>query len=158
MAKRVRHGSANGRKNAFTTPEGGIAEFYTNNTGAPSVGGLVVKLDTTDRNVTTTAISDLEPIGVIYDADWNVGVANGSEIAVVTEGNANALLEDGTAATAGNWVQTSDVQAGRINATSTGAPGGLLGQLFAHFQEMGHCEETKIAGTDVICEIHLHPN
>jgi hypothetical protein len=69
-------------------------------------------------------------------------------------GIADVLLEDTTAATRGNWVQTSDVAAGRADMTNAAAPGLIL----SHFQEIGHCIETKTGGTNVLAKAVVHFN
>ena len=147
MAKRVRHGSANGKLNSFPTPEGGSAEFHINKTGSGSIGGQVVRYGTTEESVITTAATEFQMIGVVYNASWNVDVADGSEIAIVTEGEVDALLEDGTGSTAGNWVKTSDTQAGRVDATILAPSGGTIGELQEHMREAGHCEQTVVGAS-----------
>jgi len=33
-----------------------------------------------------------------------------------------------------------------------------MGKIDSHFREIGHCLESKEAGTDVLCKIALHFN
>ena len=65
-------------------------------------------------------------------------------------------MGDNEAATAGNWVETNDTEAGYAYATSVtpnAAP--------AHFEEIGHCIETVLAGgggTHILARCVLHFN
>lgn len=135
------------------TTEGGIAVKMTNLTGSASVKGTLV-----ETNETTSGgfkiLSDLyDCVGVVYED----GIANGEECFVVITGIVEVLLKDTTAATTGNWVKASDVN-GRADATLALPSGGTIGQLQEHFQEIGHCIETKASGTDVLAKIVLHFN
>lgn len=141
--------SANG--NSTMTPEGGFAIKLTNKTGANSVKGTMVKTSTgTDNAFQTTAVNDFEPVGVVYEA----GIADGSPCWVVVGGIAEVLLQDALASTRGNWVRTSITQAGRADASNAVAPGLVL----THFAEIGHCLESKVAGTNIMCKIVMHFN
>jgi hypothetical protein len=134
------------------TPEGGMIERYINDTGASSVKGTVVEVarNAVDDAVDIAGTSSDDVIGVIYDD----GVADGDFVWVVTQGKAQVLLEDGTIATRGFWVGTGLTTPGRADATSADPPGFVL----RHFDEIGHCLETKGAGTDVLVLVHLHFN
>jgi len=133
------------------TAEGGVAVKMTNKTGADTVKGTVVEAsDSVDRAFDICPADELDPIGVVYEA----GVPDGSEALVVMYGIAEVLLEDGTASTRENWVGVSASQAGRANATTAAPPGLVLN----HFREMGHCLESKIAGTNVLAKIMMHFN
>jgi len=132
------------------TEEGGFAILLTNKTGAASVKGTIVEADTTTDNAfKASAASSDDPIGIVYEA----GVADGSECWVVIYGIAEVLLKDTTASTRGYWVMTSDA-AGRADATNAAPPGFVA----SHFQEIGHCIESKTAGTDVLAKIVMHFN
>ena len=137
----------------FVTPEGGIAIWLTNLTGAPSVKGTLV-----ETNETTSGgfdvLGDLyDCVGIVYED----GVADGEQCLIVVTGVAEVLLKDTTASVTGNWVKASDVN-GRADATLPLPSGGTIAQLQEHFQEIGHCIETKTAGTDVLAKIVLHFN
>lgn len=136
------------------TADGGRASRYINGTGAASVKGSIVKLDTTDSTVILNPADDPMPMGIVYEA----GVANGEEMWVVTEGDAYVLLENSTGATAGNWAKSSDSVAGRADVSGTAPTGGTIASLNDHFAEIGHCEKAAVAGTDVLCKIHTHWN
>jgi hypothetical protein len=64
------------------------------------------------------------------------------------------LLKDTTSSQAGSWAKAS-ATAGRAEVTT---PPAGLGALAAdeHFREIGHCLETKSAGTSVLCKIAMH--
>lgn len=136
------------------TPEGGYAVPMINKTGAASVKGTLVEVyDATaiDYAVDIAVADALDCIGAIYDD----GVADGSEVWVVCGGFADVLLKDSTASTRHYWVKVSDV-AGRADATNANPPGGLIGQLFEHFGEIGHAVQTVSSGTDVLARVMLH--
>ena len=136
------------------TAEGGLAISLTNKTGAASVKGMIVDASTTtDDAFGIEGADDLNPIGVVYEA----GVADGSECWVVVQGIAEVLLKDSTASTKGYWVKVSDA-AGRADATNAAPPGGTVQALEIHMQEIGHCIESKTAGTDVLAKIVMHFN
>jgi hypothetical protein len=132
---------------------GGWAVKLTNTTGANTVQGQTVKADpTTDDAVILTAAGDTECIGVFLDS----GIADDAEAWVVVSGIADVAMEDDTAATHGNWVETSDTEAGYANAEST-TPAASP----AHFEEIGHCVESVAAGgggTHILARCVLHFN
>lgn len=133
---------------ASITIEGGFAVELINDTGVNSVKGTIVQAGTSSDDAFEVEAADgVEAIGVVYDD----GVADGSPCRVVVAGRVKVLLKNGTAATGGNWVQTSDV-AGRADAllASPNPP--------THFAEIGHCLETAVGGTDVLVSCMLHFN
>jgi hypothetical protein len=134
-----------------TTSEWGLQVRLTNKTGANSVKGEIVTPSSgTDMAFDKEAADGLEPIGIVYEA----GVVDGSECWIWVNGSVcQVLLKDSTSATRGYWVGTSDT-AGRADATNSSAPGLIL----THFQEIGHCLETKTGGTNVLARIMLHFN
>lgn len=123
------------------TSEGGLAIRLTNRTGAPSVKGEAVIASGANDNSFIQAIAGaVDVIGAVYEA----GIANGSECWVVKAGIAEGLVStDGGAAgsTRGNWVGMSSTQAGRFDMTNASPPAAPT-----HFEECGHCLETKAAG------------
>jgi hypothetical protein len=140
-----------GSSNVVMTAEGGIAIRLINNTGAASVKGTLVKASNViDNAFIVTAANEFEAIGAVYQN----GVANGLPCLVVVGGIAEVLLENNLAAGRGNWARTSIVAPGRANCNIVANPG------FAaqHFAEIGHCLETKVAGTNVLCKIAMHFN
>jgi predicted RecA/RadA family phage recombinase len=137
------------------TPEGGLATWLVNKSGAPSVRGTMV---TAGGGVTRGAVPVTagipNPIGAIYDA----AVPDGSLMRVVVAGVAEVLMEDGQAPTVGYWVGTSASANGRAYVQPAPPGGGLPTEIAAHNGEIGHCLETKIAGTDVraLCVLHFN--
>jgi hypothetical protein len=132
------------------TDEGGIAIKLTNKTGSNSVAGEIVQPDPSVDNAFEIAPTDgINPIGVVYED----GIADGSECWVVIAGIADILIEDGTAATRGNFVRTGSTTAGRADMAS-GSPASQA----VHFQEVGHCIESKGSGTDVKAKAMIHFN
>ena len=131
------------------TAEGGLAVKYYNKTGARSIKGTLVEIETSlDNSITTVAADAYDCIGAIYEDN----VPDGSYVWVVVAGTAEVLLKDSTASTRGNWVKVSDAT-GRADATS-GVPSPPTAA--EHFKEIGHCLETQTAGTDVLCKINMH--
>jgi hypothetical protein len=137
------------------TKEGGFAIRLTNKTGSASVKGTVVIASaTTDNAFNISAADELEAIGVVYES----GIADGQECWVIIAGIAEVLLEDTTASTHGNWARTSITDVGRADITNAAAPGHGIGGADIHFHEIGHCIESKGAGTDVLAKIVMHFN
>ena len=135
------------------TRERGIAIFLTNNTGAASIKGTLVHCSTSMNEAFEAQISQYDNIGVVYQDD----VAQGQDCQVVIAGIAQVLLADGTASTRGNWVIASTAD-GRADATQEIPPGGGVQEHDEHFKEVGHCLESKAAGTSVLAKIILHFN
>lgn len=142
------------RTEKWKTDENGVV--YTrllNKTGVASVLGEAVEASTTtDNAVALTGAMDYDCIGAMGES----GIADGSLVWVAIAGPVQFLLEDGTASTQGNWVKTSDTDAGRIDATNAVPPGGGIGQLDEHTREVGHCAESQGSGTDVLCRVNCH--
>lgn len=140
--------------NVKFTPEGGLAIRLTNKTGAASVKGTIISSSFTTENAFEVALADSSiPQGAVYES----GVADGSPCWVVVAGIAEVLLKDATPSTVGYWVGMSDA-AGRADAGDTGHPGTTPPEQAVHNKELGHCLETKTAGTDVLCNIIMHFN
>lgn len=134
------------------TSIGGYAIKLTNRTGGNTVAGQLVKADTaTDDGVILTAASDDECFGVFLDS----GITDGAEAWVVVAGIADVAMADNTAATHGNWVETS-TEAGYADATSASPAAAPQ-----HFGEIGHCIESVAAtgaGTHIMARCVLHFN
>jgi len=128
------------------TPEGGIAVKLINKTGAPSVKGTIVNVESaTDNGFALTPIDANYNLGVVYES----GVADGAECWVVTKGIAEVLMKN--AATRG--------QLCRIPLT--GDTGEVTGYAMAAAQAastsvytIGDVLESKDA--DVLCKVLLH--
>ena len=127
----------------------GIGNKMINKTGVATVKGTVVQADTTtDFAFKLVDANGINAIGIVYDN----GIVDGSLCKVIKKLNADVLLKDATLSTHGNWVGVSDV-AGRANATLADPPAHPQ-----HSKEVGHCEESKGADTDVLAECDLHFN
>ena len=133
------------------TPEGGYAVRLINNTGARSVKGTVVSTDTAiDKAVRVCVANSVVPFGVMYDeAD------NGKMCWVVISGLAEVLIKDGTEAVKGDWVGMSDANGRAYTAAHSGT---TPPETAVHNRELGHCLESKSAGSDVLALIALHFN
>lgn len=127
----------------------GFKVKLTNKTGAVSVIGTIVRADTTtDMAFDIAPINSDEPIGIVAEN----GIADGDECFIIVGGVAQVLLEDTTASTRGNWVMVSGT-AGRADATNANPVG-----VPSHWREIGHCLESKGAGTNVLAKVLLHFN
>lgn len=132
----------------FITDLGGIAIGLINKTGALSVKGTIVEASTIlDNAVGIEETGGKEPIAVIY----NSGVPDGELVFVVISGRAEVLVEDNHTVIRGNWLGTSDSQAGRVDS-SLEPPA-----TSKHDQEVGHATTGTLAGIDqtVIAVIHF---
>ena len=119
------------------TQEGGIAVKLLNKTGATSLRGTLVEIDTgLDEAVKTGVINSTAITGVVYQS----GIDDGFNMWVVVSGIAYVLMKDATAATRGQYVSTGTV-AGRAEASAT---------LPAQGQQVGNFIESKAGGKDVI--------
>lgn len=136
------------------TPEGGVAYKMVNKTGSASVKGSLVAASLTTYDGFRLQASEFDTIGVVYED----GIADGQYCWVVKNGKADVLLKDGTASTVGNWVIGADTD-GRADASQpTPTPNNTTGEHTTHFKEVGHCLETKGAGTNVLARCTLHFN
>lgn len=142
------------QNNFMVTPEGGYAIKMVNKTGSNSVKGSVVSVSSTTDVAFKLQENEFDAFGIVYDN----GIADGQECYVVIAGVAQVLLKDSTASTRGNWVVAADTD-GRANATQpTPFPNNTLGEHTLHFKEIGHCLETKEAGTSVLAKCIIHFN
>ena len=136
------------------TPLGGIAIRIINKTGVASVKGTLVSYSAAvDNAFVLSAINEDQAIGIVYE----VGVADGGLCWTIILGCAEVLLENTTAGTHGNWVFASGT-VGRADATLAAPPAGGVAQLDQHMQEIGHCLENVVGGTDVLCKIKTQFN
>ena len=137
------------------TDEGGFAIYLINKTGAASVKGTLVDTKASiDNAVNIVGADEPDIVGVVYEN----GIADGDLVLVVISGVAEVLLEDSTASTRGYWARISITQNGRADITNAAPPGGGVAEIDRHFREIGHCLESKGAGTDVLAKCILHFN
>lgn len=146
-------GGGTWKKNSGVSELGGQMIGLINKTGAPSIKGTLVNCSNTTDNAFSVETSEFDTIGVVYES----GIADGAECWVVISGIAQVLLADGTASTRGYWTYADAVD-GRANATLSLPSGGNIAALENHFKEIGHCLESKAAGTNVLAKVMLHFN
>lgn len=131
-----------------------VLASYINKTGAPSISGTIVMASTTTYNAVQVGVTTLfDPIGIIYED----GIPDGQYVKVVVSGKVEVLLEDDSAASLEDFVNTSTSQAGRAKCSAIPD-----GQSFAavnnHFREIGHSHQAVTAGTNKKCLITSHFN
>ncbi len=130
---------------AKITAIGGYAIKLTNKTGSNTVQGQLVKPDTAnDDAFITIAANDQEIIGIVLEA----GVSDGSEAWVVVNGIADVLMDSGGSA-----------RGDRIISSATAGSGDVWnvgGAVATHFQEIGHCLETRVGAGLARVNIHLN--
>ena len=121
--------------------EGALCVRLTNKTGGASVQGEAVIASAANDNAFIQAgAGAVDMLGAVYEA----GIADGQECWVQVAGIVVGLVStDGASAgsTRGNWVGMSSTQAGRFDMTNGSPPAAPT-----HFEECGHCLETKAAG------------
>jgi hypothetical protein len=137
-----------GSEVGFTT-EGGLYQVFINDTGADSVKGTIVVASTQTEDAVEIAPADTQmPIGAIYED----GIADGSNVKVVTYGKVQVLMEDSSASTKGYWCGVSGT-AGRMFQQSSAPVGTSI-----HNREIGKSLEDTVAGTDVLSWVQMHFN
>jgi len=131
------------------TPQGGFAVKLMNQTGATLKHGTAVSASPSHDESIVPQASEYDCVGAVY-----MDIPDGGYGWVVTTGIAEFLLKDSTSSTRGYWAKAADTD-GRIVVTT--APSGIGALTTAeHFREIGHCLETKSAGTDVLVKVLLH--
>ncbi len=124
---------------------GGYAIKITNKTGGNTVAGQLIKPDTlNDDAFITIAANDQEIIGIVLDA----GIADGSEAWVVVAGIADVLMDAGGSASGDRAI--SSATAGSADVWNVG------GAVATHFQEIGHCIETRVGAGLARCVLHFN--
>ena len=134
------------------TKTGGIAIKLTNQTGATTVQGQIVKPDTAnDDSFILCATSDAEIIGVVLES----GVADRAEAWIVVSGIADVAMEDNVGATRQDVIISSPTDAG-YSLPSAGVP-----SVANHWREVGHVIESVAAGgigTRILARCVIHFN
>lgn len=137
------------------TAEGGYAITMVNKTGASSMkGALVTAGGGVDFGAVLVPADVPNCVGMIYTP----GVPNNGTMLVVIMGIAEVLFQDGMAPNVGWWVASAQAVAGRAMTAALPPGPDLPSQIDQHNAEIGHCLETKAAGTDVIARCVLHFN
>lgn len=128
---------------AKITAIGGYAVKLTNNTGVNSVEGQLVEADGTDENSYKVAdTNSVHVVGFVY----NAGVADGSEVWIVTGGIAKILVDAGGCIHHDRLI--ASVTAGSADVSNTPSAAD-------HFKEVGHAIETVVGAGLAKAMIHL---
>lgn len=135
---------------ACMTQIGGFAIKLTNQTGGNTVQGQLVRASfpagaDTDDAFEVIAINSAEVIGIVLEA----GVSDGSEAWVVISGIADVLMDDG-GSIRGDRMISSPNTAGSADVWNVG------GAVATHFQEIGHCIETRVGAGLARCILHFN--
>lgn len=137
----------------YFTPEGGLAQMFINKTGAPSVKGTVVHVNGAIAKGVNKIAQDIpDPIGVIYED----GIADGSEVLVVTSGTADVLFIGNTTIgqlARGFVAADAGFIAGYALAENVPSPPFASDK---HFYEIGHVLETRVGAG--LAKVNLHFN
>ncbi|KKN36376.1 hypothetical protein LCGC14_0774140 [marine sediment metagenome] len=127
------------------TALGGYAIKLTNKTGSNSVAGQLVQTDTTQNDaVTLSGVNSDDTIGIILDS----GVSDGTSMWVVVYGIANVMM-DAVGSVRGDRIITAPVG-------GFATPWNVGGAVATHFQEIGHCIETRIGAGLARCVLHFN--
>lgn len=139
------------QKQAMLTPEGGIAVWVINKTGAKSIKGYMCEPSaTTDRAIKYCDPGDADPCGVVYDE-----VEDGALMRLVVSGLAEVYYR-------------GDVTRGTFARVATAAEGGNGGQVVneplpspplandKHFQECGHPIESRVGAGLALTFLHFN--
>jgi hypothetical protein len=100
-----------------------------------------------DFSFETSPTKCMESCAVVYDD----AVPDGDPCRVVISGIAQVLLESVAGTMCGNWVKTSDVEAGRADGSIVSAPVGVPLRL----QQLGQSMEQKGAGELVRIKLQM---
>lgn len=133
------------------TGERGFLTKIVNGTGSASVKGTLVSVSTTADNKFVLQANEYDTMGIVAEA----GIANDAECWIWKNGStAQVLYKDTVASTRGQICTAADTDGRAIDiVVPVGSPG-----IDAHFKEIGHVRESKIAGTDVLVLVELHFN
>jgi hypothetical protein len=133
------------------TPEGGRAIKIVNRTGAASVKGYMVRPSPSyDTSCTLSVVDVPDPIGVVY----NSGVANGSEMWVVTNGIADVyFIGSATRGHIARGFVTGDAGYVAGQAMSEAVPAAPFA-TDKHFYEIGHVIQSRTGAGLARCVLH----
>lgn len=143
----------NGGRSIFLTPEGGLAYWVINDTGAPSVKGTLCEVSAAvDNAVDILGIDDPDPMAIVYDD----GVANGGLIRIVFSGRAEVLFVGSTNAhDFARNVVAADVGAAAGSAIAEAVPVPPF-STDKHFMEIGHVMETRVGAGLALVNLHFN--
>ena len=123
---------------------GGFACKLTNNTGSDTIAGQLVLASSQDDSFEIADADSQEAIGAVLDA----GIPDGEEAWIVGGGIADVLIDSG-GSSAGDRMITSSVP-GSADVWNVG------GAVAVHFQEIGHCLETRVGAGLARCKLHFN--
>ena len=143
----------NGGRAVEITPEGGLAYWVINDTGATSFKGAVVETSASLPNaVSLIGVGDGDPIGITYD----YGISDGELIRVVFSGKAEVFFVG----------SVSLHQFARVTvAGDTGNEAGkAIAEVFPtppfstdkHFMEIGHVLESRAGAGLALINLHFN--
>lgn len=131
----------------FTT-EGGVAVYLKNSTVSTIAKGTVVKADSAnDDSIVATALSDVDPIGVVYE-----DITAGNWGWVITSGRAEILIDNAGGCSREDWLSVSTANAGKATASVVPAPP----SQDSHFREVGHALRARGSAGLVFAIIHFN--
>lgn len=143
----------NGGQAVEITPEGGLAYWIINKTGAPSFKGAVLETSATTANaVELIGIDDADPIAVVYDD----GIADGELMRVVFSGKAQVFFVGSVGFHEFARVTVAaDVgaEAGKAIAEVVPTPPFSTDK---HFQEIGHVLEARVGAGLALVNLHFN--
>ncbi|MCK5612882.1 hypothetical protein KAR91_64005 [Candidatus Pacearchaeota archaeon] len=143
----------NGGKSITITPEGGLAYWMINKTGAPSFKGAVLETHASVANAFDLAgVGDPDPIGIIYDD----GIADGELCRVVFSGKAEVFYVGSVTLHYFARVTVSadtDDEAGK--AIAEAVPTSPF-STDKHFQEIGHVLEARTGAGLALTNLHFN--
>lgn len=135
------------------TADGGVAVKMTNNTGAAAKKGTVLEAySTADNAVKLIPIEEPDPIGIMYSS----GTADGADCWVVVNGMAKVRFISST--TRGLFCRVT-VAADTGDQAGYAIAEAVPTSPFAtdkHFQEIGHCLETRANSGLASCMLHFN--
>ena len=132
-----------------TTGERGQLVRMINGTGSASVKGSVVACSKTVDKQFILQASEFDAFAVVAEA----GIADGSECWLWVSGSTcQVLWKDGESSTRGYLALCADTD-GRALNVDVPSTNPVVGE---HFKEIGHPQESKSAGTDVLVLCTLH--
>lgn len=120
-----------------------------NKTGSSSVLGSVISSSDAHNLSFRLQENEYDAIGIVAEN----GIADGQECRIIVSGKAQVLLKDTVSSTRGHVVFSADTDGRAITAAIPTPP-----NADSHFKEIGHCIESKDAGTNVLawCIIHFN--
>lgn len=131
------------------TSDGAICRKAVNRTGSLSVKGMIVRFDSVfeDLAFIMAPVSCTDSCAIVYDD----AIPDGDICRVVIGGVAQILLESVSGTLCGNWVKTSDTEAGRADGSIVSAPIGLP----LRYQQIGQSLECKGPGELVRVKLQI---